>query len=115
MLGLTQLQVLEPEKAEQSFERALVLNPNNRMVLRELSILNYEGGNYDRAWRFFQRFREITAQPSAEMLLLGIQLASKLGNDEARQNFLLALKNLYPDSREYQSYLRDVQHKKATK
>jgi len=113
LLGLTHLQVLEVKKARQSFEKALVLNPNNQMVLRELSILNYESGEYEQAWRYFQRFRDITAQPGAEMLLLGIQLANQLGDEEARQNYLLALKNLYPDSREYQSYLRDMQHKNS--
>lgn len=111
LLGLTQQQLLQQAKAMQSFERALVLNPNNRRVLRELSIMNYDAREYAAAWRYFQQYRNVTARPSAEMLLLGIQLARELDEGDAEASYELALKNLYPESREYQSYLRDMEHK----
>jgi type IV pilus assembly protein PilF len=110
LLGYTQQQMLKVSESKESFERALVLIPNNSRILRELSIINYELGEYEAAWRNFQRFRAVQAQLSAEMLLLGIQLATELGEREAKQDYVLALKNLYPDSREYESYRRDLEH-----
>lgn len=115
LLGLTQQQMLEEKNAIRSFERALVLNSKNRRVLRELSIMNYDSRNFQLAWRYFQRYRDVTRQPSAEMLLLGVQLASELNEQDAKASYLIALKNLYPDSREYQSYLRDRKNQERAK
>ncbi len=115
LLGMTQLQMLETDKARSSFERALVLNPRNQRVLRELAILEFEGQEFERAWRYLQQYREVTARASPEMLLLGIQLATALGREDDKQSYILALKNLYPDSREYSSYLRELEHNKSAK
>ncbi len=107
LLGLTQVQLLQIDKAKQSFERALVLNPSNRRVLRELAIMNYDARDFRQAWQYFQQYRKYTSKPSAEMLLLGIELARELKEKDAEASYVLALKNIYPDSREYRSYLRD--------
>ncbi|MBT8149205.1 MAG: type IV pilus biogenesis/stability protein PilW [Gammaproteobacteria bacterium] len=111
LLGLTQQQLLQLAEAKQSFERALVLNPANRRVLRELAIMNYDAKDFEQAWRFFQQYRKYTSKPSAEMLLLGIELARELNQPDAEASYVIALKNIYPDSREYQSYLRDLENR----
>ena len=110
MLGLSQLQLLQVEEAQRSFERALVLNPRNPRVLRELAILSYEAKDYPASWRYLQALRKVVARPDAETLLLGIELAQQLQDPDSEASFALALKNLYPDSREYQSYLRRKQY-----
>lgn len=107
LLGLTQQQLLEPAAAQRSFERALVLNPRHGRVLRELAIMNYEAADYTKSWAYFMQYRQVVGQLNAEMLLLGIHLSDELNNSDAKVSFVLALKNLYPDSNEYQSYLRD--------
>jgi Tfp pilus assembly protein PilF len=43
------------------------------------------------------------------MLLLGVELAGQRNDEDARSSFVLALKNIYPESREYKSYLRDTE------
>ena len=43
-------------------------------------------------------------------LLLGIQLAKVNGDSNAEASYSMALRNLYPQSAEYQSYQR-AQHK----
>lgn len=108
LLGLTQLQLLEIDKARRSFERALVLEPRDRRLLRELAIINYDARDFAASWQYFQQYRKYTDKPSAEMLLLGIQLARELNESDAEASYVLALKNIYPESREYQSYLRDL-------
>lgn len=110
LLGLTQQQLLKTAEAKRSFEQALVLQPNNTRVLRELAIMNYEEQSYQTSWVHFQRFRKRVAQPSAEMLLLGIQLAKKLEQADAEASYILALKNLYPDSKQYRSYLNSKRY-----
>jgi len=52
----------------------------------------------------------VVARPDAELLLLGIELARELNDANAEASYALALKNLYPDSREYQGYLRRQQY-----
>jgi len=112
LLGFTQLQLLDTTAAKRSFERALVLNPNNVRALRELSIMHYEQKDYAAAWDTFMRMRDAAGGLNAEMLLLGIHLARELENSDAQASFALALKNLYPNSAEYQSYLRELQRGK---
>ena len=106
LLGLAQQQLIDTVAAQKSFEQALVLNPRNTIVLRELSIMSYDAEKYSESWSYYQRFRQATRTRSAEMLLLGVQLANTLGNNDAFVSYGLSLKNLYPDSREYQSYLK---------
>ena len=106
MLGLCQQQLLQADKAQRSFERALILNPRNTLALRELSIMNHEAKNFTRAWRYFQRYRKIVARLDAEFLSLGIELARELNDADSEASYALALKNLYPKSREYQKYLQ---------
>lgn len=106
LLGLTQQQLIDTQAAEKSFEQALVLNRNNTLVLRELSIMNYDKGEFAASWEYFKRFRQNAGQSSAKMLLLGVQLAHKVGDRDSLASFALSLKNLYPNSREYQSYLK---------
>lgn len=106
LLGLAQQQLIDTTGAQKSFEQALVLNPRNTIVLRELSIMSYDAEKYRESWAYYQRFRQATKQRSPEMLLLGVQLAKNLGNNDAFVSYALSLKNLYPDSREYKSYLK---------
>lgn len=107
LLGLTQQQLIDTQAATRSFEQALVLNPGNALVLQELSIINYDAGELSRSWSYFKQYRRAAQQSSAKMLLLGIQLANKFDDKDSMASFVLSLKNLYPESREYQSYLRE--------
>mgnify|MGYP000347894811 CR=1 FL=1 len=107
LLGLCQQQMAEPAKALRSFERALTLNPRNKMVLRQLSVSEFERQQFEQSWQYLQSYRRLTPTLDAELLLLGVHLARKLDKSDAEASFALALKNLYPQSREYQSYARE--------
>lgn len=106
LLGLTQQQLIDTQAAIKSFEQALVLNPDNALVLQELSIINYDEGELSRSWSYFKQYRRAAQQSSPKMLLLGIQLADKFDDKDSMASFVLSLRNLYPESREYQSYLK---------
>ena len=81
--------------------------------MRELAILSYDAREYTEAWYYLQQYRKYTSKPSAEMLLLGVELAGQRNDADARSSFVLALKNIYPESREYKSYLRDTERKQS--
>ena len=76
-------------------------------MLQELAIMKFDQERYVDAWSFFKRYRANTVQSSAKMLLLGVQIANKLGDRDSLASFALSLKNLYPESREYRSYLKE--------
>ena len=115
LLGMTQQQLLKTDEAKRSFQRALVLDPNNIRVLRELAILSYDDGEIPKSWEYFSQYRQLVrqqqSQPTAEMLLLGIHLAEQLGEKDAAASYVLALRNLYPNSKEYASYQRHTLRK----
>ncbi len=110
LMGFCQQQLLKIDDARRSFERALVLNPSNTRLLRELAVMNFEAKRFSEAWEYLQSYRRRVKPLDAEFLLLGIKLASKLEKPNSEASFILGLKNLYPESREYQSYLRSKQH-----
>ncbi len=98
-LGLTELQLGQVGEARAAFERALALNANLVTSNLELADLALGAGDHAAAVRYYERFRSISRQ-TARSLCLGINLTRALGDDNQRASYQIALKNLYPDSRE---------------
>ncbi len=107
LMALNQQQMLKLDEAKDSFERALALNPRNRFILKQLAIINFDEGEFERSSRYFNAYRRLSQKLDAEMLLLGVQLARRLQDPDSEASFALALKNLYPESKEYKSLLRE--------
>ncbi len=103
-LGLCRLQLDDPEGAEQAFTRALAMERVNRTALLEKATLRYEAGDYQAALEYYGIYRTAVRQQSARGLLLGISLAHEMGDLDAEGSYALALRNLYPDSKEYKAY-----------
>ena len=98
-LGLTELQLGYEDEARTAFERALSLNSSLVTSNLELADLALRAGDHAAAVGYYERFRALSRQ-SARSLCLGINLARALGDDNQRASYEIALKNLYPDSRE---------------
>ena len=107
LLGLTQQQMLKTDLAKRSFERAVTLNTRNTVALRQLTLMEFDAGNHQGSWQYLHAYRRVVERLDPELLLLGIHLARHLGESDAEVSYALALKNLYPTSKEYQSYLRE--------
>lgn len=101
--GLIQQQQNEHAKAVSSFRRSLALDRSNPATMFGLAVSSYEIGEYAQANRYYLQARE-NSKPSPESLLLGIRIADKVGDANAKGSYELALKNLFPDSPESKQY-----------
>mgnify|MGYP003670825222 CR=1 FL=1 len=97
--------------------RALAMDRTNQIALYELARIRYEAQDYATAnkyyvdsnkHKYYDTYRTVVRKQSAAGLLLGIQLAKAEGDRDSEASYALALRNLYPNSAEYQAYKRTV-------
>lgn len=105
-LGLCRVQLFDPQGAEEAFVRALAMDRRNSIALLELAHLRMDAKDYPTAEQYYAGYRKVVRQQSARGLWLGIRLARAQGDQNAESSHALALRNLYPDSAEYQAYRR---------
>ncbi|WP_438951337.1 type IV pilus biogenesis/stability protein PilW [Porticoccus sp.] len=103
-VGLTALQLNKLAEAESAFNKALDLDSRMLLAHIELADLAYKRGDYQLAQQRLNQYNDTRNSPTPRGLWLGVRLANKLGNRDAQASQGLALRNLYPDSRENQEY-----------
>ena len=98
----------QQELSEETYRRVLRLTPNSAITLIELASLVYERGESGEAWQLFDRFSELVNQRkvehSAKSLWLGVRLSREGRDPSMAATYALLLKNLFPQSSEYQLY-----------
>jgi len=102
-LGISYLRVGEKEKAEKAFDRAVALNPDQPRALLELANIRFEDQQYVPARQLYRRYQQVAGQ-NAKSLWLCIRLSRVFENDDEEASCALALRNMYPASREYEQY-----------
>ena len=107
-LGLCRVQLFDPEGAEEAFVRALAMDRTNSIALLEMAQLRFDAGDFANARKYYSTYRTVVRQQSARGLWLGVRLARQSGQLNEESSYALALKNLYPDSVEYEAYKRTV-------
>ena len=107
-LGLCRVQLFDPEGAEEAFVRALAMDRTNSIALLEMAQLRFDAGDFANARKYYNTYRTVVRQQSARGLWLGVRLARESGQLNEESSYALALKNLYPDSVEYEAYKRTV-------
>ena len=94
--------------AEDTFRQVLRLSPDSSITLIELAGLVYQRGETGEAWHFFERFSNLVnnkrIQHNAKSLWLGVQLSREGRDPGMAATYALLLKNLFPESPEYQLY-----------
>ncbi len=105
-LGLCRLQLFDPDGAEEAFVRALSMDRHNTIALLELAQLRFDAKDYATAQEYYDNFRKRSVRQSSRSLWLGVRIARATGDRDAESSYALALRNLYPDSEEYQAYQR---------
>ncbi|MEQ9021456.1 MAG: type IV pilus biogenesis/stability protein PilW [Pseudomonadales bacterium] len=98
-LALSEKALGNPDKAEAALRRAITLEPRAGADMLELSQLKYDQEDYVTAKSYLDRY-EATNPSSPRSLALGMQIAEKFGDDRAYETYDMALKNLFPNSRE---------------
>lgn len=105
-LGRCYLQLGALDKAEKVYQRAYLMNRNNVRVVFALADIHFQKGDYPRSQTYYDSYRRMSNQQSAQGLWLGIQLAKVFDDRDALSSYVLVLKNLYPTSQQYLDYKR---------
>ena len=108
-LGLCRLRLDDQAGAKEAFTRVLAMDRTNRIALLEMAGIEYEEGNWEMASRYLENYQMLVRRQPARALWLGVRLAQKLDDEDALASRALALRNLYPDSAEFQAYDKAVQ------
>lgn len=105
-LGLCRLRLDKNAAAEDAFTRALRMDRRNPIALLEMGYLRLSDGDVGQAESYYGIYRTVAPKQSPRGLILGIEIARKNGDKNAQSSYELALRNLYPESAEYQRYVR---------
>lgn len=88
--------------AEASLDQALKLDPNNSVALLAMADLQYQRKQYFRARAFVQRY-ETAQTPSADSLMLALQIEQALGNVGTANEYRTRLRREFPQSAQTRS------------
>ena len=99
-LGLCRLELEDDAGAEAAFIRALSMDRRNPVALLEVGLLRFEAGDTNEAARYHGSYRTVSPQQLPLGILLGLEIADQIGDQDALGSHELALRNLYPDSAE---------------
>lgn len=103
--GVCSLKTGNTKDAEEFFQRALKLEPDDAPALLKLGQIRYRQGNIDDARRLVSRYNKLQA-PSAESLWLSLRIERRLGQRVAEQSFANQLRRRFPGSDEYRALQR---------
>lgn len=91
--------------AEEYVRKNLRFSPNNPQALFQLANISYKRGNYAAAKEHLNKVLRLN-DPNAEMLWLLLRTERRLGDRTAEGNHANQLRRKFPDSSEYQEYLK---------
>ncbi len=97
------LKLGKKDHAKANFERALNLNNNLPLAMIELAQLYFDEKDYAKAKRYLDEYSS-KAKSSPKSLLLGIKIERIFGNKDREASYALALRNLFPYSKESLEY-----------
>ncbi|HEX9396551.1 MAG TPA: type IV pilus biogenesis/stability protein PilW [Burkholderiales bacterium] len=86
--------------AEDYFQRALRLEPDEPTALLALGLIRYRQAKFDESRRLVSRYNKLVA-PSAESLWLALRVERKLGERVAEQSYANQLRRRFPSSPEF--------------
>jgi len=103
--GLCSLRQDNVKDAEDFFQRALKLDPDEPASLLKLGEIRYRQGKAEEARKLVARRNKLVS-PSAESLWLALRIERRLGERVAEQSYANQLRRRFPGSPEYQSLQR---------
>lgn len=102
-IGMSALKTGDKVRAAGAFEHALNLNDRLAAASIELAEMRFVEGDYASSKKYLDQFTS-NAKPTARSLLLGVKIERVFGNKDNEASNALALKNMYPYSKEYLEY-----------
>lgn len=85
--------------AQENYLLAIKFNPNMGRSLLALAQIEFDSGNRDQAYKYFNQFTQVSRH-TPQSLWLGILLERGRNNRDRVASFSTLLKGLYPDSKE---------------
>lgn len=107
-LGLCAKKLGKYDEIEHFYKRALKLDGNLTEILLALAEIRFENGDYAESQKYLDGYRAKVKPASAKALFLGIKLAVVFEDKGDEASYALALKNLYPRSKEYLEYIKTI-------
>ena len=103
--GTCSLILKDPAAAERYFNQAFRYDPGNPTTNTNLSRINYERGDFERARFYITRVTKADVL-TAEVLWLAVKIERKMGDRAAEASFVTQLRRRYPNSNEFAAYQR---------
>ncbi|MFZ4535999.1 type IV pilus biogenesis/stability protein PilW [Propionivibrio sp.] len=91
--------------AEEFIRKNLRFSPDNPQALFQLANISYKRGNYDAAKEHLKNVVRLS-DPDAEVLWLLLRVERRLGDRSAESSQAAQLRRKFPDSPEYQEFLK---------
>lgn len=105
--GRCALKAGDLDAAEEYLKQAIKISRGNDLMPRlQLATLNYLRGNLPLARHQVTTILQTMTTPSAEVIWLALRIERKLGNRTEEGAMAARLRSLYPDSPEYQEFLK---------
>ena len=99
--GTCALRKNQLKDAEDYFQRALKMEPDEPRSLLQLGQIRYRQGNYGESRALVTRFNKLI-EPTPESLWLALRIERRLGERVAEASFASQLRRRFPGSQEYQ-------------
>ena len=103
--GLCTLRTNNTRDAEEFFQRALKMEPDEPSALLQLGQIRYRQGRMEEARRLVSHHNKLL-NPTAESLWLALRIERRLGQRVAEQSYATQLRRRYPGSPEDQALQR---------
>lgn len=105
-LGVCYMELDKDKEALSAFDRAISLDNASSKALLYGGVMHFEQGNIDKSTSYHTSYQQMVRLRSVpnrpENLALGVKLARLKRDQDQEASYLLMLKNLFPDSEEYQ-------------
>lgn len=106
-VGQTALKLNNRFRAKAAFQHALSLNKQLPLALIELAHISFEEAEYSKAKTLLDNYTDV-AKATPRSLWLGIRIEKIFGNLDKEASYALALRNLYPYSKEHLRYKKMI-------
>lgn len=104
--GACALKIGDSATAESLFHEAIQADAGAALARMHLAEINFLRGNIGVAQELIDNSLRGMSPPTAQALWLGMRIQYRAGNAEARGEYAAALRRLYPNSKEYQDFLK---------
>ncbi|HET7197377.1 MAG TPA: type IV pilus biogenesis/stability protein PilW [Burkholderiales bacterium] len=105
--GLCSLRSDDVKDADEFFQRALRLEPDEPTAMLKLAGIRYRQGRMDEARKLVTRYNKVMT-PNPESLWLGVRVERRVGDRLSERSYADQLRRRFPGSAEYRSLQRGL-------